>query len=175
MLAAAGLRSRLRTLKPMAMPKWIIRDDLEPTDIAWAAGIIDGEGCITIYGRPGRVSKKGVRATALILNVTNTDPRMLVKLRFMFGGNLQKCGGKRRPNQRPCFAWMITGKPCAKVLRMVQPYLVVKREQADIGIAYGETIGFGGPLAENVGDQRRDLQGKIKSLKLVSWNEVPNG
>jgi hypothetical protein len=156
------------------MAKWIIRDDLAQTDLAWSAGIVDGEGCITIYGRPGRVSRKGVRALALVLTVTNTDPRMLVKLKYMFGGNLKRSPERRISARRPCFTWLITGKPCARVLGLIYPYLVIKKEQADIGIAYGSTIGYGGPITADANEKRYELQGKIKGLKLVSWNEAPD-
>lgn len=148
------------------MPKWEPKENPTETELAWAAGIVDGEGCICIYGRHGRVSKKGVHALQLIVNVTNTDPRMPIKMKEIFGGHLTGSVERRNnPRRRPCMVWTITGKPAGSALVKMMPYLVVKREQAEVAVAYVGTIGGGGKLADGVSEHRESLRGQLVLLK----------
>lgn len=148
------------------MAKWIAKENPTEAELAWAAGILDGEGCICIYGRPGRISKKGVHALALTVNVTNTDPRMPLKMKEIFGGNLSRAVERRgNPRRRPILAWVITGRPAGNALAKMLPYLVTKREQAEIAIIYATTIGNCGPLPAGTHEQRQELRSKLVVLK----------
>lgn len=149
------------------MPKWIAKENPTEAELAWAAGVLDGEGCICIYGRPGRISKKsGFRALALIINVVNTDPRMPFKMKEIFGGNCNLTAERRNnPRRRPVMSWIITGRPAGVVLTKVLPYLVIKKEQAEVAIAYAGTIGRTGPLSPVVSAKRESLRGQLVLLK----------
>jgi hypothetical protein len=148
------------------MPKWTPKPNPTVAELAWAAGIIDGEGCICVYGRPGRVGKKGVRALALIINVVNTDPRMPLKMCEIFGGHTGRATERRgNPRRRPITQWIITGKPAGSVLVAIRPYLIIKAEQADIALAYAETIGHGGQLRDDIHAKREDLRQRLVLLK----------
>jgi hypothetical protein len=96
-------------------------------NLAWAAGIIDGEGCITISYR----KKPGVHQ--LVVKVCCVDDKMCPKLHEIFGGSLWVDKQQRH-------SWAVTGKRAGEVLEALRPYLVVKQDQADIGIEYAKTI-----------------------------------
>ena len=106
---------------------------IKETDLAWAAGIVDGEGSIGLI-RMKRYDNYGTGVTYdLRLDVGNTDPRMLKKLQDLFGGSISRSMEKRE-NRKPCATWHLHGSNAANVLAAIRPYLVIKGEQADVAI-----------------------------------------
>lgn len=101
------------------------------TDLAWAAGFIDGEGHIGI--------NMAGDSTQMAVSVSNTDLRSIKRFAELFGGKLHYTtpgtGGKR-----PVHYWRAAGHGAAGVLRQVYPYLVIKKEQADVAFDYAATL-----------------------------------
>jgi hypothetical protein len=95
----------------------------------YLAGIIDGEGCITIMSR-GQNQKPVV---AVI--VSNTDPRLMAYLKDNFGGNV-RIQAKQVGNRKPCWQWRVLARQAEAVLVGVRPFLLLKADQADIALAY---------------------------------------
>ena len=95
-------------------------------DLAWAAGFIDGEGCVAVD------SRKSPRIT-----VSNTDRRPLDRLQELLGGTICVHGrGNPEKGHRPSWVWAVHGgRSVRRVLAEVRPYLVVKGEQADLVLA----------------------------------------
>src|SRR5436305_1549913 len=109
---------------------------MKDTDLAWAAGCVDGEGCVSI--RTQKVGRSARLQFALYLAVSNTDPRMPARFHELFGGSLvNKTGNQVR---RPIFEWRVFATNAGRILRMLRPYLVIKGEQADIAIAFADTL-----------------------------------
>lgn len=107
---------------------------MRDTDLAWAAGIIDGEGCIDISLRQGRYAQ-------LDVSVVNTDPRLLLRLRELFRGSVHhRPHQTSRPRHRMTWRWTIVSRQAETFLRQVRPYLVIKQEQADIALAMRKTM-----------------------------------
>ena len=101
------------------------------TELAYIAGIIDGEGsiCLTIRRYPGGGT------VSLIACVGMTDPRVPKLLHEKFGGALFL----RKPTSikwKPAWAWSLTGDKALSFIEVIYPYLIIKREQADIAIAF---------------------------------------
>ena len=91
---------------------------------AWAAGFIDGEGCIILH----RINP---RKFSLRISVGNTDIRPLHRLQQMYGGSVR---WDRHPRGRPFWVWKTVSLNAAKCLLRVMPWLVVKHEQAELAI-----------------------------------------
>jgi len=92
---------------------------------AWTAGIIDGEGCIGIYQtRKDKITKRGV------VQVGNTDFRMLQTLQNNFGGGIYQNSRRKRPRSKPIWNWMLVGWKTVPFLIKIEPYLVCKKEKA---------------------------------------------
>lgn len=112
-----------------------IRDlsKLKPTEISYLAGIIDGEGTISL----GRVppSQRGIsQAIIMRLQITNTDRRLLDWI-------LERCGGRinirsrkaTNPKHKTQWTWRPPDRiNCAEILRKCLPYLVIKGRQAEL-------------------------------------------
>ena len=102
---------------------------------AYAAGIMDGEGCFTVLRRHERTNKgQAVHRAWYVaaVNVTNTERAMLEWMQVRWGGSIY---GKASLSPRSglpgkkCWHWSLTAKALEPFLEDVQPYLVVKYQQ----------------------------------------------
>jgi len=83
-------------------------------DIAWAAGVYEGEGNIRLCGR----GKRSLAAT-----VVQKDPEILYRLRDWFGGSVNSpCG------VNPCFRWDICGDRARLFIAQIHCFLSARRK-----------------------------------------------
>lgn len=113
----------------MPLPK--TDEGLRAIDLAWSAGIFEGEGSIMI-------SKLGKRSLgALLVSVTNTDMEMITELQKLFGGRisgLRTSGGNRKDYRR----WRIAAVQAATFLQSILPYLRTKkyRDRCELALQF---------------------------------------
>ncbi len=109
------------------------------TDKAYAAGLIDGEGCISIsrvnYKRTSR--KTGGSSIAGTLHIAMTDRAAVDYVRQAFGNvgreaTTDKSERYARLGWKPTYHWVLSTQQAAAVLKEVLPYLRVKRRQAEL-------------------------------------------
>lgn len=91
---------------------------------AYLAGILDGEGCITIFHE-----KKFKTTYILSVVVAMRCPTVVKLFASEFGGSLCLRGSG-------VLAWTIRSNKAMHMLRQLLPYLVVKKKQAEVGIAF---------------------------------------
>lgn len=142
------------------------------TDLAWAAGFIDGEGCISI---PTRIRDRNRRDYNLSLYVGQVDPRPLRILQAMFGGSvvLRKTSDLAR---RPMFMWRITGNLAEAAIVAMLPYLVVKREQAEVAVEFREGVRSYVRVGRRVSDQETDRRAALlRRLSDAKWRSHVEG
>lgn len=107
---------------------------MKKTDIAYTAGIFDGEGYICLR----RVKRKRMKQCYLLeVGVGNTNEWLIQWLKFMFGGTacLNRSATK---HQRNYWQWSIAAKKALGFLKIVYPFLRLKKPQADIAIKFQE-------------------------------------
>lgn len=94
-------------------------------DFAYAAGIIDGEGCIGIY------KHRDIPSVATVVAVSMTDRNVVEWLKKMFGGAVYiKKGDSKRDI---AYTWRLGDrKDIAELMYKLHPYLKVKRVHAVI-------------------------------------------
>lgn len=113
----------------------------------YLAGLIDGEGHISIThsDKPTYRTQRGKEKLypcpiryGVIVAVSNTDIRLMKRLKEMFGGSYN--GGKpfkNHPNWKPKYQWNVSGNENKElILLALLPYLVLKREQAIIALEF---------------------------------------
>jgi hypothetical protein len=111
---------------------------------AWAAGIIDGEGCILLKRQRGK-SKSYYHLFVIVGQSGHEMPKMLQRLLDLYGGNIdgprtRKGNGNRLPQRH----WYLAHAQAETFLRKVQPYLIQKQDQADTALQYRrEALGRG--------------------------------
>jgi hypothetical protein len=97
---------------------------LQDTDLAYAAGFFDGEGCISI-------TKNG----AIDIRIVNTAHNVLVKLQSVFGGNITE--RSQRVNKKQ-YTYAFYGENAIEFIKLIKPYLVEKLPQAETVLEYYE-------------------------------------
>lgn len=96
---------------------------MKEVELAYAAGIVDGEGCI-------RITHPGTLPTVYSISaeIVNTSKDMLDWFQCRWGGAIQK--RKLRPRHKPTMTWVLQSNQAMQFLTDIAPYLVVKKEQA---------------------------------------------
>jgi DNA modification methylase len=98
---------------------------------AWTAGIVDGEGCVTILRT--KSSHSDSYSFPPVVQVRMTDREPLDRLVEVVGSSL---GAAQHPpsqvaaRQRPSWQWKVVSNQAAKVIAEIYPYLTCKRKQA---------------------------------------------
>jgi len=134
-------------------------------DIAYCAGIIDGEGCISAK-RCWYISKgeRKNRTYTPRVSIIMTSKPVLDWVYFMFGGHLG-INNKNTPSGKIFYHWELIGKNCKQFLQSIQPYLKEKGVQASVAIEMCDLIGIAGPtLTEDIKLQREEYWVKLNSL-----------
>jgi hypothetical protein len=147
---------------------------MKQTDLAWAAGIIDGEGCIGIVkdARKALNEKNGWKLSPLCklrISVGMSHLETIERLYELFGDgrvNGQKC--YKKPGHKQVYYWVVNADQAWKIIKRVSPYLVTKKEQARVAEAfYGRERLKGGihnKASSRVLKEREKLHGKMKKL-----------
>jgi hypothetical protein len=106
-----------------------------PTDLAYAAGVIDSDGCIAV--RRSVKAGEGWQATyqprVMLKQVT---PQAVDLMESLFGG-YRFVGNSTAKRGRPLFGWEVHSAAAVRVCESVLPYLRIKREQAQNAIEVG--------------------------------------
>lgn len=98
------------------------------TDLAWTAGIIDGEGSLAI----GYTNHSKCKHWFCSVSVRNTNKSMIDKLFELFGGKVFKGKYKYKDEYRIVWTWYINPRQTREFLLLVYPYLITKKRQAEI-------------------------------------------
>lgn len=125
---------------------------LDSHDLAWAAGIFDGEGSVGAYTWG---ESKNLRVS---IQVGNTCLLMISKFHDMFGGYVATTK-KARKNGQPYYTWRCRSGYQEFFLRSVLPYLVTKREQAEVALTFLGTKDRS--VHANCAEQLRFLKKKV--------------
>lgn len=110
----------------------------EMVDIGYLAGLIDGEGCITIQKNAMRT--KGNYSYSLRIAIGMQDVKTIKYIHELFGGNFycdknRGCGETNR--------WYCSGDDVGEILKLIVPYLHEKKTQAELALDYLEVVGAG--------------------------------
>lgn len=150
-------------------------DEVSQTDLAYLAGLLDGEGCVYIndcrdsYGR---------RYFQLRVVIANTHQGVLVWARKIFPGiksSLTTSRARRdgRSNRTPenwrrshHLSWNSSG--AATVLSAVYPYLKIKKGEAEVALRFQATIKKPGQRsAPEIWAAREEMKATLQAMKRV--------
>lgn len=122
--------------------------DQTPTEIAYLAGIIDGEGCFYFgkvkQGRYGNGTQWHCK-----LAVTSTDRRLTDWLNNLFGGTKEQRYRytSKKAFERPIYRWDASGLLLDYICPEILPYLIIKKTQCETMIEIRKTY-------TNIGSKR---------------------
>lgn len=129
-------------------------------DLIYAAGFIDGEGCITTSGMVG----------SFRLTISSTDKCILEWFEETFGGYINNQYVPKNPKHNIAWKWVITKQADLLVfLKVVLPHLKLKKSQAEVVIKHLKTYSFchgKKPSPERQSDFKKAYD-QLKYLKTV--------
>lgn len=102
---------------------------VEATDWAYAAGIIDGEGSVSVSRK---LNRKGQANYSVTVIVSMTDSDVPLWLLATFGGYYRVNPRKRRPTWKPLHMWWVSGPDAAVFLKGIIPFLKLKAFRAGV-------------------------------------------
>jgi len=106
-----------------------------PLDLAWLAGIIDGEGSIFVM-KQKRKDRERDTNYILRISIDSTDPFMAPECLKIAGGCKLSLTSDKRPECSDRYKWQLNGKKAAALLQELLPYLRVKHQQALLAIEF---------------------------------------
>lgn len=124
----------------------------KPTDWAFLAGYVDGEGCVYISG-------KG----SCTLETSSVDPHVLRWIVSVFGGDIKLMNLKDR---RSLYRWRIHGSSLRQMIPHLLPYSKIKKDQlASVVEFYDYPIGSTkrAKILENMKRKKRYDFGKSRT------------
>lgn len=106
----------------------------EMMDIAYAAGLFDGEGMVRIarYKIPNSINTR----YQVITMIGMTHEPVIRALCETFGGSVH-CNdhSKRNAKHRPQWCWYLSSRKASEFLAAIRPFLIVKAAEVDIATA----------------------------------------
>jgi len=118
-----------RELRPWTPP------DITEAKRGWLAGILDGEGCISLIRH---VHSRGTQWN-IRLTIVNTNPIPIDDATALLGGFKSQ---RKRDNDlwAPAFVWMASCGQAAAILRYLRDAISIKAEQADLAIQFQDHL-----------------------------------
>jgi hypothetical protein len=153
-----------------------VKKDYTVAQLAYLAGIVDGEGCFVI-GCYAFNKKTGVPHFHTTIQVTSTDRILIEWLVDNFGGKVAAYTPKQtaKNSRRTPYKWVIHADRLKHLCELMLPYLVIKKDQAELMIEMRDTFektrmrkGQQGtqPIEKEVLDLRYSLFHKLKAMHL---------
>jgi hypothetical protein len=113
---------------------------LDPMLLAWMAGFLDGEGCVTISSKAGSIRhKKKTPWLSPYVTVSNRNRGVLELFKACFGGYIVSMQ-RKKTHHSPCWAYMACNTKATEMLKALRPYLRVKAMHADTVLRFSETM-----------------------------------
>lgn len=103
-------------------------------DVAYLAGFFDGEGHI-------RITKHSSRGSFMLnISAVQATPYPLHLFVEKFGGTLKKRIIDYRGSPKALFTWQTSSACAENALREMLPYLVAKKDEADVALNFRSTF-----------------------------------
>ncbi|KKL99979.1 hypothetical protein LCGC14_1809020 [marine sediment metagenome] len=151
---------------------------MKQTDLAWAAGIIDGEGSIhiqktnyvnKIYPNAKRkVRRERSPSYTLRLTVRMTDKPTIEKIAKIFEGRCLELK-RRTVKNKKVYSWAACGYRTLEILNLIEPYSVTKKNQIKTAYKFMKIPRFqggrgkGSTLPKSITDKREQYYQKMKT------------
>ncbi|HEV8525223.1 MAG TPA: hypothetical protein VGQ71_12040 [Terriglobales bacterium] len=146
-----------------------------PTKLDWVrlAAYIDGEGSILITERHYKTSPYLGMYIRVVL--ANTDPRLCLWAQERFGGVFVISQRDKPAHHKTPYKWHVSCNQAACILERCLPYLLLKREQAEIALAFQSTVTNGRGRGAKLTDEERAIRESCKEdlLRLRQQRILP--
>lgn len=139
---------------------------LAPEQAGYMAGLIDGEGSLTI-GRAKRLEHRSGFTYFAVLTVANTCLDGLYRVVEMCGnGKIQVQDKRSNILHRPVYRVLFGANQIRHLLPQIQPYLLIKRRQAEVLLEFLDSKAFGHHATNESLARHERLRSEIRTLNL---------
>jgi hypothetical protein len=99
---------------------------MEVTNLAYLAGLIDGEGTVE-----ARIDSRHETWLSIRISIANSNHTVIDWLKITFGGNV--CPRKTyKAHHLPQKAWSVSGLAAIEIAKATLPYAIIKKEQLEV-------------------------------------------
>jgi len=155
--------------------------DREITSLEWMriATLIDSEGCIKLRSaKPTKTSGSKSPVYILEVQVANSDPRMVMWCKAVFGGKVMR-RKQASTKHKTMYGWTAFSRRAFAIITGCMDYMLIKREQAEVAVAFMGTVrtrgGWGKTtLTPEVIAEREALKLRMTELKHIE-QPAPEG
>jgi hypothetical protein len=140
------------------------------TDLAWAAGFFDGEGCVAVGRNKKNNSQKPWWFHVSVALVCTNKPAIEKFLNIAEIGSLNK--RKRTKTNKLTWAWRASLTNSKEFLEKLLPYLIIKKEEVKLAIKLSNSMKRGGNYRSYTNKERKErikLSKQISLLKKREW------
>ena len=110
---------------------------IKETELAYLAGLLDGEGTISLTSK---LRKYGYRYFQPRICITNTKIEMLNFCKDKFGGLIYiSAKANSVENRRTAYRWSLSGDKACLLLASILPFLTIKKQQAQLVLVFQGT------------------------------------
>jgi hypothetical protein len=135
-------------------------------ELAYIAGLFDGEGCVVIAKRViARHRTPARHQYILMVSLTNTNRPILDRLKEMFGGVIVTAKHKKS-HWLPCYTWSITARRGARFLRRIHRRVRIKSAQVDLALNFQATLDYS-PWSPERDEWKESIKLQLAALKRV--------
>lgn len=132
------------------------------TDLAYIAGIVDGEGCFDVHADN--------RSHSLIprIRVEMAERSIIEWIQEKLPGNKISVANRRKNlNHSSTYRWSVNGRQALSVTELLAPFLKGKRDQAEIFLKFPYTKfrGNGRPVPHSILESRIKIRDDLRKLK----------
>ena len=145
-----------------------MRSSWSEADLAYLAGIIDGEGCVVVGFRNKDSLGHSVYNK---LSVGNTDEGLIRWMHETFGGNI--CRRPKRGRSQAHWVWTVSLPGHVPLAEAVLPYLKIKGPQLKLALDLVPLVRPGVKnMPQEILDRRIELISEIRALKRPWLREI---
>lgn len=129
---------------------------LKKTELAYAAGLFDGEGTVSIC--PNRSFKNGSYSLSLRLGMVDKCP-VIWLLRSFGGSYFKRVYACHR--YRPLYIWAVHSDKLTRFIKLVSPYMKLKKNQCYLALKMQKTFNSKEHKSKKLTQKTRDIRFKI--------------
>lgn len=137
--------------------------------LIWAAGFFDGEGCIKVTKT--KVSYGRKYSHTFVLHITQKVKSPLFIFKQLFGGKIYKTIDNRH-DKYTRYEWCIFGKQALDALSLLEPFLVLKKDEAKVALKRKDAFNGKIKLDDENFKIRDLLYYELKRLKDIKYQRI---
>jgi len=105
--------------------------------LSYIAGLVDGDGCITITKSFNRKNSINCSHSLTVL-IVNTSEKLILWLLENIGGRVYTVNknGDLKFRQKTAYQWYLGGSNAEIFLASIEPLLIIKRDQAKLALKF---------------------------------------